>query len=152
MSDSHRYFWHLDRSRHEWDLKFGDSDGPKLFRVKKVDVSSTFIENIFRSGLTLVSFNDNEKSIGFQFSWKIFNVNCGFFITEFSRIYALVKKEGSWQNSMHFEKRKRCQFSLCSSVEGSKGNCIVNQTCHCHNRAVFRSKTNIEFHSQTKTR
>ena len=39
-------------------LKFGDSDGPNLCRVKKVDVSSTFIENIFRSGLTLVSSND----------------------------------------------------------------------------------------------
>ena len=37
-------------------LKFGDGDGPNLCRVKKVDVSSTFIENIFRSGLTLVSF------------------------------------------------------------------------------------------------
>ena len=36
-------------------LKFGDGDGPNLCRVKKVDVSSTFIENIFRSGLTLVS-------------------------------------------------------------------------------------------------
>ena len=35
------------------NLKFGDGDG-----VKKVDVSSTFIENIFRSGLTLVSSND----------------------------------------------------------------------------------------------
>ena len=39
-------------------LKFGDGDGPNLCRVKKVDVSSTFIENIFRSGLTLVSSND----------------------------------------------------------------------------------------------
>ena len=28
---------------------------------KKVDVSSTFIENIFRSGLTLVSSNDNHQ-------------------------------------------------------------------------------------------
>ena len=36
-------------------LKFGDGDGPNLCRVKKVDVSSTFIENIFRSGMTLVS-------------------------------------------------------------------------------------------------
>ena len=26
-------------------LKFGDGDGPNLCRVKKVDVSSTFIEN-----------------------------------------------------------------------------------------------------------
>ena len=40
------------------NLKFGDGDGPNLYRVKKVDVSSTFIENIFRSGLTLVSSND----------------------------------------------------------------------------------------------
>jgi len=39
-------------------LKFGDGDGPNLCRVKKVDASSTFIENIFRSGLTLVSSND----------------------------------------------------------------------------------------------
>ena len=39
-------------------LKFGDCDGPNLYRVKKVDVSSTFIENIFRSGLTLVSSCD----------------------------------------------------------------------------------------------
>ena len=29
-----------------------------ICRVKKVDVSSTFIENIFWSGLTLVSSND----------------------------------------------------------------------------------------------
>ena len=36
-------------------LKFDDGDGPILCRVKKVDVSSTFIENIFRSGLTLIS-------------------------------------------------------------------------------------------------
>ena len=41
------------------DLKFGDGDGPNLCRVKQVDVSSTFIENIFRSGLTLFSSNDN---------------------------------------------------------------------------------------------
>ena len=41
------------------DLKCGDGDGPNLCRVKKVDVSnSTFIENLFRSGLTLVSSND----------------------------------------------------------------------------------------------
>ena len=33
-------------------------DGPNLCRVKKVDVSSTFIENMFRSGLTIVSSND----------------------------------------------------------------------------------------------
>ena len=40
-------------------LKFGDGDGPNLCRVKKkVDVSSTFIENIFRSGLTLFSSYD----------------------------------------------------------------------------------------------
>ena len=37
-------------------LKFGEGDGPNLCRVKKVDFSSTFFENIFRSGLTLVSF------------------------------------------------------------------------------------------------
>ena len=38
-------------------LKYGDGDGP--LQSKKVDVSSTFIENIFRSGLTLVvSSND----------------------------------------------------------------------------------------------
>ena len=36
-------------------LKFGDGDGPNLCRVNKVDVNSTFIENIFWSGLTLVS-------------------------------------------------------------------------------------------------
>ena len=39
-------------------LKFGDGDGPNLCREKKLEVSSTFIENIFRSGLTLVSSND----------------------------------------------------------------------------------------------
>ena len=41
-------------------LKFGDGDGPNLCRVKskKVDVSSTFIENIFQSGLTHISSND----------------------------------------------------------------------------------------------
>ena len=36
-------------------FKFGDGDGPNLCRLKKVDASSTFIEKIFRSGLTLVS-------------------------------------------------------------------------------------------------
>ena len=36
-------------------LKFGDGDGPNLCRITKVDVSSTFIKNIFQSGLTLVS-------------------------------------------------------------------------------------------------
>ena len=44
--------------KYKLDLKFGDGDGPNLCRVKKVDVSSTFIENIFQSGLTLVSSND----------------------------------------------------------------------------------------------
>jgi len=41
-------------------LKFGDGDEPNLCRVKKVNDNSTFIENIFRSGLTLVSSNDNK--------------------------------------------------------------------------------------------
>ena len=41
-----------------FNFKFSDGDGPNFCRVKKVDVSSTFIENIFRSGLTLVSSND----------------------------------------------------------------------------------------------
>ena len=36
-------------------MKFVDGDGPNLCRAKTVDVSSTFIENIFRAGLTLVS-------------------------------------------------------------------------------------------------
>ena len=39
-------------------LKLGDGDGPNLRKVKKLDVSSTFTENIFRSGLTFVSSND----------------------------------------------------------------------------------------------
>ena len=39
-------------------LKFGDGNGPNLCRVKKVDIRSTFIEKIFRSGLTVVSLND----------------------------------------------------------------------------------------------
>ena len=38
---------------------------------KKVDVSSTFIENIFQSGLTLVSSNDNNhKKINKQKRFK----------------------------------------------------------------------------------
>ena len=37
------------------DLKFGNGDGLNLY---KVDVSSTFIKNIFRSGLTLFSSNN----------------------------------------------------------------------------------------------
>ena len=41
-----------------FDLKFGDGDEPNLGRAKKADASSAFIENIFRSGLTLVSSND----------------------------------------------------------------------------------------------
>ena len=40
------------------NIKFGDGDGPNFCRVKDIDVSSTFIENIFRSGMTLVSSND----------------------------------------------------------------------------------------------
>ena len=39
-------------------LKFGDGDGPNLCKVKKLNVSFKFIENIFRSGLILVHFND----------------------------------------------------------------------------------------------
>ena len=40
-------------------LNLGDGDRPNHYRVKKkLDVRSTFIENIFRSGLTLVSSND----------------------------------------------------------------------------------------------
>ena len=39
-------------------FKFGNGDGPKLCRLKKVDVSSKFFENLFRSGLTVVSSND----------------------------------------------------------------------------------------------
>ena len=40
-------------------IKFGDGNGPNLCRVKKkVDIRSTFIEKIFRSGLTVVSLND----------------------------------------------------------------------------------------------
>ena len=35
-------------------LRFGDGDGPNLCRVKKVEDSSTFIENIFRSVLEIV--------------------------------------------------------------------------------------------------
>ena len=31
------------------DLKFGDGNGPNFCRVKKVDVSSTFMEIIFLS-------------------------------------------------------------------------------------------------------
>ena len=36
-------------------FKLGDGVGLNHCRVKKVDVISTFIENIFRSGLSLVS-------------------------------------------------------------------------------------------------
>jgi len=50
-----------------YDVKFGDGDGPNLCRVKKVDVSSTFIKNIFRSGLTLVSSNDIITMFFFNF-------------------------------------------------------------------------------------
>ena len=45
-------------AEHPEVLKSGYGDGPNVCRVKKVDVSSTFIENIYRSGLTLVSSND----------------------------------------------------------------------------------------------
>ena len=39
-------------------LKFGDGERPNLCRVKKkVDVNSTYIENIIRSGLTLNSWD-----------------------------------------------------------------------------------------------
>ena len=34
----------------KYHLKFGDGDGPNLCTVKKADVSSTFIENIFGAG------------------------------------------------------------------------------------------------------
>ena len=46
----------------KFNLKFGDGDGPNLCRVKKVDASSTFIENIFRSDLEIVSVT-NIKNI-----------------------------------------------------------------------------------------
>ena len=68
------------------DLKFGDGDGPNLCRVKKVDVSSTFIENIFRSGLTLVSSNDiitikidkkRKKSQENKEKKRLFKINLG---------------------------------------------------------------------------
>ena len=48
----------ISRGGGRWCKKFGDGNGPNLCRVEKVDVSSTLIENIFRSGLTLVSSND----------------------------------------------------------------------------------------------
>ena len=48
------------------DIKFGDGDGPNLCRVNKVDVSFLFIENIFRSGLTLVSCMSNEIIISVE--------------------------------------------------------------------------------------
>ena len=38
-------------------LKFSDGDGPNLCRVKNVDVSSTFIENIIRSGSSGLTLN-----------------------------------------------------------------------------------------------
>ena len=41
--------------------KFGEVDGPNLCRLKKVDVSSKFIENIFWSGLTLVNSNNHQN-------------------------------------------------------------------------------------------
>ena len=34
-------------------LKFGDGNGPNLCRVKKVDVSSTFIENLLNDIITI---------------------------------------------------------------------------------------------------
>ena len=40
-------------------LKFGDGDRPDLCRENKVDVSSTFFENIFRS----IRYNKYEKFI-----------------------------------------------------------------------------------------
>ena len=48
-------------------LKFIDGDGPNLCRVKK-----TFNENLFRSGLTLVSSN-NIKTIKIGKKKKILN-------------------------------------------------------------------------------
>ena len=62
-------FKHFITSDEMLDLNFGDGDGPNLCRVKKVDVSSTFSENIFRSGLTLVSYND-------IITIKIYKKNC----------------------------------------------------------------------------
>ena len=64
-----RFFWirnefnwkpsmYLNLRTVPFNLKFGDNDGPNLYRVNRVNVSSTFIENIFRSRLTLVSSND----------------------------------------------------------------------------------------------
>ena len=99
-------------------LKFGDGDGPNLCRVKKVDVSSTFIENI----LTLVSFNDiitihieviifsnsftNCTDRVSHFQWSIFILNKAFF--HFNRntrlqicFSNLFSEEGDWVSLKH---------------------------------------------------
>ena len=70
-------------------LKFGDGDGPNLCRVKKVDVSSTFIENIFRSGLNLVSSWD-------CFFTKIKNIKYIFIIYMREELYYLDNYLGSF--------------------------------------------------------
>ena len=62
-------------------LKFGDGDGPNLCRVNKVDISSTFIENIFWSGsspvLEIVSATKVKTNSLFFYFLVIF-VNCKF--------------------------------------------------------------------------
>jgi len=63
------HFKHFITSDEMLDLKFGDGDGPNLCREKKLEVSSTFIENIFRSGFTIVSSND-------IITIKIYKKNC----------------------------------------------------------------------------
>ena len=78
-------------------LKFGDGDGPNL-NQDFFFVSSTFIENIFRSGLTLVSSNDiitikidkkmfvkNQKKINKQ--KRLFKIK--FFILSFYKYISL---------------------------------------------------------------
>ena len=53
------------------NLKVGDGDGLNFCSVKKGDVSSTFIENIFRTGSGRLKTNKMTK---FEFGVFLFNL------------------------------------------------------------------------------
>ena len=71
-------------------------------RIKKVDVSSTFIENIFRSGLTLFSSND---IITIKIDKKIKNVKNHKNINKQKRLFKMKMDIRETNSDYEMEKR-----------------------------------------------
>ena len=113
-------FPHLKTWKCFLGLKFGEDDGPNLCRVKKVDVSSTLIENIFRPGLTLLRFflSGRLRRKGFlRFFSRIFLFLSLFFlkwgllsmiltIREFTLLKLLQKTTKLKKTGLGFEKKR----------------------------------------------